>query len=147
MPHITIDDLAINPNSKSRIFKHKKYLRIKKSITACIRILLALVLLLSCKSEPKKQSQQRQILQNHTHRKYDDDELEVKIHTLKTKVYKKTTNVDSLFKKENMYFAYPMQIPIEFSSKIQQPKNSSGQRKGKIIYTSKSKTQNQWKQY
>lgn len=147
MPHITIDDLAINPNSKSRIFQHKNYQQIKKSTTTCIRISLALVLLLSCKSEPKKQPQQRQILQNQTHRKYDDDELKVKDQHVNTIDSTKTTKADSYHKKDTMNFAYPMLIPIEFSIKIQQPKNTSGQRKGKVIYTSKSKTQNQWKQY
>jgi hypothetical protein len=142
MSTITINDLILTLNSDRKICKKEKYQPLKKNKTACNLLLLILILLTSCKSEPKKKLEPREIIQNQAPHNFDGEELEVKKQTKKTLDQKTNTEADSLTKSNSVYRANPTQIPIGISINKKQHKSSSGQRKGKIIFNSTNKKPN-----
>lgn len=145
MSHITLNDLVITTNRKIRIYEKEKYQPLKNLIINCILLPLASTLLISCKSEPKKQPEQQQTIQNQINRKYDDNEFKLKKQIKKTLDQKTIIQADSLNKSDKLYSASPILISNGTTINKKQTKSSSGQRKGKVIYSSKSKKQNQWK--
>lgn len=145
MLQFTITNLVFARYSEGRILTKDNYREFKNQIKKPIFFILSFCILTSCKSEPKKQPQHRQILHNQTYIKYDDDVLVVPKQT-DTAIDKKTnTQTDSLKRKKQIPLANPIQSPIGIAIPQEKLKTSSRQRKGKVIYTSERKKKNQWK--
>lgn len=145
MLHLTIADLVFTRYSDRRILTKDNYKEFKNQIKNPTFFLLLFCILTSCKSEPKKQHQHRQILHDQTHLKYDERLLVVPQQTDIAIDQETNAETDSLKRMTKIPLANPIQNPIGIAIPQKKLKSSSRQRKGKIIYTSERKKKNQWK--